>query len=111
MARTQRQPENVLVNNFFRQVGTSLADSEFNVVEGVAGDDSEPGHGLVLRRPQHKLHAATACIHPPPAGSAVPVSCDIYTSFLLINYKLHNGTKQDLGAVWFTPILCLPKFR
>jgi hypothetical protein len=53
--------KNVLVNNFFRQVGTSLADSELNSMLLRAGgrrDDSEPGHGLVLR-PQH-VQAATA---------------------------------------------------
>jgi len=73
LARTQRQPENVLLNNFFRQVGTSLADSELNSMLLRAGgrrDDSEPGHGLVLR-PHHKLLLRPQ--HPPSAGSPVPV--------------------------------------
>ena len=65
--------KNVLANNFFRQVGTSLADSELNSMLLRAGgrrDDSEPGHGLVLR-PHHKLLLRPQ--HPPSAGSPVPV--------------------------------------
>ena len=65
--------KNVLANNFFRQVGTSLADSELNSMLLRAGgrrDDSEPGHGLVLR-PQH-VQAATAASSD-PSGSPVPV--------------------------------------